>query len=158
MEAQETFTVRVEIHRERADSSGVDVLMVSNKQDHNKPAGWGLPGGGVEPDDESLEIAAVREVYEETGLVISPEDLVIKDRSPANQSQTHINISFGVVIYRPSMGEITNGHDPKKTVDDVQWIPCEELMDAYAELLNNLLPVPNQRHYYRSHLVVICEK
>ncbi|GHJ43580.1 hypothetical protein Cs7R123_09220 [Catellatospora sp. TT07R-123] len=31
------------------------------------PVYWTLPGGGIEPEDPSLEAAAIREVFEETG-------------------------------------------------------------------------------------------
>lgn len=36
---------------------------------------WGLPGGGIEPGEEPAE-AAIREVYEETGLVVEVTNLV----------------------------------------------------------------------------------
>jgi len=42
---------------------------------HNMGGGWSLPGGAVEPG-ETLEQAAVREVYEETGLIIEPINIV----------------------------------------------------------------------------------
>ena len=153
-----TYTVRVEIHRERIGESGVDILMVHNKKDDKKPAGWGFPGGGVDPEDKSLKIAAVREVYEETGLVISPEDLFEKTRSFAGSSETHVNVSYGVVIYESAMGEITVDHDPKKAVDDVQWIPCEDAMDAYVSMKGGLTPQDSKgRRYYKNHLLVACE-
>lgn len=53
------------------------VLMVRNAEERRadgttKPAGWGLPGGGVRPDETPAE-AAVREVFFESGLhVVNP--------------------------------------------------------------------------------------
>ena len=39
------------------------------------PYWWITPGGGVEPGEQDVE-AAVREVFEETGVQVSPRDLV----------------------------------------------------------------------------------
>lgn len=44
-----------------------NVLAISRGKDTRR---WGLPGGKVE-NNESLEIAVVREMYEETGYVIA---------------------------------------------------------------------------------------
>ena len=38
------------------------------------PPRWLVPGGGIDADEDTLT-AALRELYEETGLVVSPEDL-----------------------------------------------------------------------------------
>lgn len=43
------------------------ILAVSRGHDTNK---WGMPGGKVEPN-ESLDVAVVRETFEETGYVIA---------------------------------------------------------------------------------------
>jgi 8-oxo-dGTP diphosphatase len=50
-----------------------DVLLLKSNYKNT----WQLPGGGVD-DKESPELAAVREVKEETGLVISASELTIK--------------------------------------------------------------------------------
>ncbi len=66
------FTVaRVDVNCEQ------HVLMVHNAEEcrpdgTTKPAGWGLPGGGVRPDETPAE-AAIREVLYESGLhVVNP--------------------------------------------------------------------------------------
>lgn len=46
------------------------------KRHPEKPQGnfWGIPGGKLDPNESPKE-AVIREVFEETGLVIFPEDL-----------------------------------------------------------------------------------
>lgn len=62
------FSVQVVILNERGDT-----LCVSRKDNHKD---FGLPGGKVDPEDASLEDALIREVKEETGLIIEKEDLL----------------------------------------------------------------------------------
>lgn len=49
-----------------------EVLSVSRKDNHND---MGLIGGKVDPEDDSMENALSREVYEETGLSIDTKTM-----------------------------------------------------------------------------------
>ena len=131
--------------------------MVHNKGDGRKPPGWGIPGGGVQPR-ESLVDAAAREVFEEAGITILPEELIEIDRSLAKGSTTHINVSFQGPDYDRAMGEITIENDPGKSVDAVELVPCEDIMEAFASYRNGASPVDSQgRRYYTNHLDVVCD-
>lgn len=59
--------------------NGPLVFAVSRKDDPND---WGLPGGKVEPW-ETPAVGASRELYEETGVLVPPPDLVEVFRGPA---------------------------------------------------------------------------
>ncbi len=55
-------------------------VLLQRRDDNGR---WGLPGGAVEPG-ESVQTAVVREVQEETGLVVEPLRLIGVYSDPAN--------------------------------------------------------------------------
>src|SRR5262245_22087495 len=55
-------------------------VLLQRRDDNGR---WGLPGGGVEPG-ESVRVAIVREVREETGLDVEPLRLIGVYSDPAN--------------------------------------------------------------------------
>lgn len=57
-----------------------DGILLQRRDDNGK---WGLPGGGVEPG-ESVRVAIVREVREETGLEVEPLRLIGVYSDPVN--------------------------------------------------------------------------
>lgn len=54
---------------------GKVLLLVRSMDDETRPGDWDLPGGGIEAADISLVHGIVREITEETGIVISPDAL-----------------------------------------------------------------------------------
>ncbi len=57
-----------------------DGVLLQRRDDNGK---WGLPGGGVEPG-ESVRVAVIREVREETGLDVEPLRLIGVYSDPVN--------------------------------------------------------------------------
>jgi len=78
---------------------------------------WKFPGGKVE-DNETPEAAAVRECYEETGISIKEEDLVLLDTEERDSTEPHLHYFYvvqikgmfeyqGLLDYGPITGEKT---------------------------------------------------
>jgi 8-oxo-dGTP diphosphatase len=85
---------------------------------------WALPGGYLEVD-EDLAPAAVRELREETGIDLSPDDVTqlgaygAPDRDPRNRT-----ISVAHVVRLDEPGEPKGGSD----ADDARWMPVDDLL------------------------------
>jgi 8-oxo-dGTP diphosphatase len=87
---------------------------------------WALPGGYLEVD-EDLASGAARELHEETGIELRPEELRQlgaygePDRDPRNRT---ISIAFLVELDRAIDAE--GGSD----ATDAQWLPVASLLSA----------------------------
>ena len=68
---QHRETARVLLHDSRAH---VFLLLTHFDPEVGLPPRWITPGGGIDPGETPLD-AAVRELREETGLIVPPEDL-----------------------------------------------------------------------------------
>lgn len=55
-------------------SGEVFLLLTHFDPEVGLPARWITPGGGIDPDESPIQ-AAVRELFEETGIKVTPEDL-----------------------------------------------------------------------------------
>ncbi len=85
---------------------------------------WSIPGGAVELG-ETLREAAEREALEETGLVVTAEEVVeVFDsiyRDPEGKTKYHyVLVDFAC---RPTGGQLQAGSDAA----EVRWVTVEEL-------------------------------
>ena len=95
---------------------------------HRKLVRWLQPGGHIESGDASIEDAARREVFEETGvgdlrlvgsapLRIDAHEIPHHGREP---SHVHIDLGIGFLAVNPAIGPIAE-------VIDARWVPIDEL-------------------------------
>jgi 8-oxo-dGTP pyrophosphatase MutT (NUDIX family) len=88
---------------------------------------WGLPGGGIEPD-ETPEQAVVREVAEETGLEVCIDELAGAFGGP-QLHHTYVNGDEGAYVMIAYRCSIVGGA-PEPDGDEVtalRWITAEDL-------------------------------
>ncbi len=79
------------IHRIRVSGllrQGDRILLVEQQNPYTGTRRWMMPGGGLEPDDVDIFAGAVREVFEETGLVVRPGALRFVSEHYVVQSDT----------------------------------------------------------------------
>ncbi len=105
---------------------------------HRKNRRWTQPGGHIE-GNETPEEAAVREVYEETGLRVRllgerfprEEDFIRplgiqKNRRTTSDGETHMHID---IIYAAVPNDTSDFILNKEESDDIGWFSREELED-----------------------------
>lgn len=112
--------------------------VLANKRGKGTPdyqGRWNVPCGFLEM--ESGEEACAREVYEETGVRISPERFVLHsietDPKLCNNGNVSIRyvctLIYGFDDISTSKSAVLNGDGEKDEVDDISWIPLEKLDD-----------------------------
>ncbi len=84
-----------------------------------------MPGGMLEPD-ESIVDAAVREVFEETGLTVEATRLLGIFHCP-HTSEDSYGVNF-VYEGRPVAGEVTTSEEHPEVV----WLTLAEIEDLHA--------------------------
>jgi len=111
------------------DSSGTKGLLIARRDQKDQTRLiWSLPKGHIEAG-ETQEIAAIREVAEETGITseISRSLGVIDFWFMASGKRIHKTVHH--FLFREVSGSLT----PQVTeVDDVAWVPLDEVVDRLA--------------------------
>ncbi len=93
---------------------------------------WTLPGGGLEPF-ETPEQAAVRELYEETGLNVELTGLLAVDSFTVEPQERLLEVDRGRallslrVLYRAVRTGGTLRREVNGSTDDVAWVPLHEV-------------------------------
>jgi ADP-ribose pyrophosphatase YjhB (NUDIX family) len=80
---------------------------------------WSIPGGRVEPGEDD-QTAVMREVCEETGLIVQVEELVGEVDRPGPPGAVYVIRDYAC---RPTGGTLKAGDDAA----DARWVPPDEL-------------------------------
>jgi len=88
---------------------------------------WCIPKGHLE-ENETSEQAALREVFEETGL----EAEIVAELGEVNyqfiQDGSKISKTVHVYLMQQTGGELTFENDPHKEASELEWVQVSELL------------------------------
>ena len=101
------------------------VYVLANKRGSGAPSNvgkWNAPSGFVDYN-ETVEQCAIRETFEETGVVVRHTQMKELDDSPERIGQ---NILVRFACYVP-MQETTSENCEPNEVDEIRWIPLSEV-------------------------------
>jgi 8-oxo-dGTP pyrophosphatase MutT (NUDIX family) len=88
---------------------------------------WCVPKGHPE-GEESLEEAAIREVYEETGLKAEILDYLGEVKYDFSMSRKHISKTVHIFLMKQVGGTLSLDFDPHHEASEVTWVKVEELI------------------------------
>lgn len=113
------------------DADGRVLLFLQRGKDTSAPPRWITPGGGVDPG-EDFETAAIRETFEETGLLLDhvpapflEEDFAPDQRWHAYSSGRWAWYALRVEKFEPSSAGWTE--DERADVVEWRWMGADEL-------------------------------
>ena len=90
---------------------------------------WNVPGGFID-FNENAKQCAIRELYEETGAVIT-EDAVgfyKLDTNPRGKRQTMVAVHYALMTYaRTELLKFTTEHSEPGETEEIKWIAVKEL-------------------------------
>ena len=110
--------------------TGVELLLIRRAEHERDP--WsghvGFPGGRAEPEDASLEVTAVRETAEETGIDLARNAQLLGrlDDLPALAKGKPVDLVIAPFVFRllrPAEGT------PSREVVSLHWLPLATLLD-----------------------------
>ena len=97
---------------------------------------WGLPGGIVEPGEEPAD-GAVREIFEETGVIAVPEVLVAVTVSGHITYPNDDQVQYLEVLFRcRAVGGTAQVNDSESV--EVAWFPPDSLPELHERVLSRL--------------------
>lgn len=120
---------------------GSKILILRQETDANRQ--FSLPGGRTE-EGEALGDALVREMLEETGLLVQPGRLLyLCDHLPGNGTHV-VHVTFEVRRVGGTLGAVTPGKDTRP-IRGVEFVPIADLPslgfgERFAELARDGFP------------------
>ncbi|MCB9642817.1 MAG: NUDIX hydrolase [Myxococcales bacterium] len=111
---------------------GSQIVLIERK---NPPYGWAIPGGFVDYG-EPVEVAAVREIKEETGLDVELDAMLYAYSDPSRDDRQHVT---SVVFVGQAQG-VPQAADDAKNVQLVSPVtPPEPLCFDHAQIIKDYL-------------------
>jgi len=112
---------------------GTKVLLVRRGQEPLKGE-WSLPGGALELG-ETLQQGVVREVLEETGLIVAPGgiieilDRIILDRITQDEASGRVRYHYVLIDF---VCHVTGGAlGPATDAEEVRWVERDQLQNGF---------------------------
>jgi 8-oxo-dGTP pyrophosphatase MutT (NUDIX family) len=127
-----SFTVGAMVFVERDDGA---LLLVQ----HSYRERWGVPGGLLEKGEDPRE-AAVREVFEETGLpvVLVGEPAVVVDADPQR-----VDVLFRARLADPDRSD---GEASSPEIRAVRWFPADAVPELQHETAQAMVALARSAH------------
>jgi 8-oxo-dGTP pyrophosphatase MutT (NUDIX family) len=88
---------------------------------------WCIPKGHLE-QDETIEQAALREVFEETGLEAEITESLGEVNYQFIQAGQRISKTVHVFLMKQVGGELSFDNDPHKEASELEWVQSSELL------------------------------
>lgn len=121
---------------ELIDRPGRPIVLIRRK---NPPLGWAFPGGFVDVG-ESVEAAAIREAWEETGLHVTLKALLGCYSDPQRDLRGH---TVSLVYVAEASGDPRAGDDAETVAVFATEQPPSTLAFDHAEILGDYLAYRN---------------
>lgn len=117
------FAGVVAVHRQR-------IVLVRERHEHWGGEFWNVPSGMVE-SHETPVLGAVRELAEETGLLVEPDALhLVGTSATTSEHSRSLAWNFTTVVERAAIAV----DDPDGLIREARWFTREEAIDLLSRL------------------------
>jgi len=117
------------------------VLGVSRKDDHTA---WGMPGGKLDPGEDFTQ-AAIREMFEETGIKVSQ----LKEIWHGLDAGGYNTTTFLVLDRPDNLTTILRGEFPTTEAGKVKWCTWDELTSGpFKDYNTNIHKLVEENNYW----------